>query len=438
MEYKIYNVLDPVFTNYLCRGKLCDALWDLSRSKERIREETLVSEDSLESIQQPNELGTPYVTVYRVLYCSESTATKHHGIDNPLKIVAQQSTWSERKLIMSAAKKTVWFTDKTKALDAAKDWNCDDYILLFESLVNVSTIPKVNFPIYDFLWTGPDGKRSIRLNLHPERDGRNSNGMICFLDRSCKDIPAGRIIISSVKEFSTYGFIKAEPYKETNVLDSSCSYQFGCYLRDQIRNQRLTPYTFLSIVDSPVRGRYVVRKEDYLDIYTHSRKTIYHVYDKFGNGDHITFMSDMRSHLASDIEAYISREVDAETLAAECIFNKYGGVDAIRKRCQESESVWYRSVNSSNNLSAEIMNIQIPSITQVMNDAYNNDLIDMYALRSSGVEFISFIDGNLNRFIYFSGEEIEEIFKIVKEFNEKADRRMNMLSKKHKLPIIKM
>lgn len=432
MEYKIYNIPDPAFISYICRGKLCDALWNLSKPKDKIREETLISEDGLESI------NGPYVTVYRVLYCPESSATKHHGIDNPLKSTAQQCSWPMRKLIMSAAKKTAWFTDKAKALAVAKDWDCDDYILLFESSVNMITIPTVEFPLYDFLWTDPDGKRSIRLNLHPERDGKNSNGMICFLDRSCKDIPDGKIIINSVKEFPTYGFIKVEPYKETNVLDSRCSYQFGCYLRDQIRDQRLTPDTFLSIVDSPVRGKYVVRKKDCLDIYTHSRKTIYYVYDKFGNDDHITFTSDMHSHLASDIEAYISREVNAETLAAECIFSKYGGVDAILQRCQESESVWYRSLSPNDSLSAEIVNVQMPNITQLMNDAYNVDLLDMYAWKSSGIEFISFINANLNSFIYFSGEEIDEIFNTVKKFNEKADRRVNMISKKYKLSLTKM
>lgn len=74
-------------------------------------------------------------------------------------------------------------------------------------LLNTASIEPVQFPMVVDLEAGKDGRLSCRINLHPEVDGYNAVGMVCFPDRSMTGACAGKAMITGVKEKGTYGFL---------------------------------------------------------------------------------------------------------------------------------------------------------------------------------------------------------------------------------------
>lgn len=92
--------------------------------------------------------------------------------------------------------------------DGSCETNGEDISGLVErKLLNTASIEPAQFPMVVDLKAGKDGRLSCRINLHPEVDGYDAVGMVCFPDRSMTGACAGKAMITGVKEKGTYGFL---------------------------------------------------------------------------------------------------------------------------------------------------------------------------------------------------------------------------------------
>lgn len=92
--------------------------------------------------------------------------------------------------------------------DGSCETNGEDISGLVErKLLNTASIEPAQFPMVVDLKAGKDGRLNCRINLHPEVDGYDAVGMVCFPDRSMTGACAGKAMITGVKEKGTYGFL---------------------------------------------------------------------------------------------------------------------------------------------------------------------------------------------------------------------------------------
>lgn len=191
--YQEMTVFEPTYypdtEMYLCRGLAVTRAWSTNKTYWPEEQRLLLTKEQKKKLEYDIKEGIS-IPIYRY--------------------VALMECGGKRRT-------SSWFMTEQDASDCplakeSPDGGRDaegEYISGFvdHKTLNTDSIEPVKFPMVVDLEAGKDGRLSCHINLHPEIDGYNAPGMVCFPDRSLAGACAGKAIITGVKEKSTYGFL---------------------------------------------------------------------------------------------------------------------------------------------------------------------------------------------------------------------------------------
>lgn len=191
--YQEMTVFEPSYYPdteiYLCRGLAVTRAWNINKTYWPEEQRLLLTKEQKRKLECDIEEGifTPIYRYVVLMGCGEKRQT---------------SSWFMTEQDVSNCPLA------KESPDGSRDAK-GEYISGFveRKFLNTASIEPVKFPMVVELEAGKDGRLSCRINLHPEIDGYNAAGMVCFPDRSMIGACAGKAMITGVKEKGTYGFL---------------------------------------------------------------------------------------------------------------------------------------------------------------------------------------------------------------------------------------
>ena len=191
--YQEMTVFEPSYYSdakmYLCRGLAVTRAWNINKTYWPKEQRLLLTKEQKKKLEYDIKEGIS-IPIYRYVVLMDCGGK------------SRTSSWFMTEQDASDCPLAKDFPDGSR--DAK-----GEYISSFmeHKLLNTASIEPVKFPMVVDLEASKDGRLSCRINLHPEIDGYNAAGMVCFPDRSMAGACAGKAMITGVKEKGTYGFL---------------------------------------------------------------------------------------------------------------------------------------------------------------------------------------------------------------------------------------
>lgn len=300
---------------------------------------------------------------------------------------------------------TSWFGSRKEVQEALARMGYKGNPVIKVVLLGTDIIAPITFPMHVVFEKGKDGRPFARLNLHPEVNGTYGRSKICFPDKSLIGADAGEAVITGVKEFDRYGFLKGEMVKHKMPED------MADFLDWAWRN--MDPDATILTIDHPGRGRYLAT----------------------GLGDYIKPCG--KGHYEVMFSIYYGEDrhnycVAQNKLADLFIADVFPGETSDTLYAKFAKSVFIQQCS------------RFQGTRWQYTDKYYSDLVDAAisegAIRQvtlSGTPIVAFevVYGRIYRLTAFTPEELNELVATVSSVNKKADEDIAARMHKGKLRI---
>ena len=289
-----------------------------------------------------------------------------------------------------------------------------EYISSFveHKLLNTASIEPIKFPMVVDLEAGKDGRLSCRINLHPEIDGYNAAGMVCFPDRSMAGACAGKAMITGVKEKGTYGFL----------LGSMIQYgmpDWDKFLDYAWKNLGYEVTKELLIINHPGLGRF---------LYSDGKAWVETATSPYCKGRYWT--DDYRQFSVSeaiDIEQYMESRTSLEDIFLE---DSFEGTLTKQDLLERFPHYKFLDIRYS-----EIWLSGDKLMPEIIEQAIAEGFLHQACLSGSRVAALAVNRSTIYRLSAFSIEEIEEMAKEYARINDEAKASIMALIKRGSLRI---
>lgn len=391
--YQEIEVYEPTYFSdnaiYLCRGMAVTRVWPINKTYWPNESRLLLTKEQKKQLEHAIKEGVSK-TIYRY------TVLKKCG---------------EKRVTSS------WFMAEEDAMNCplAKEYSNGsrdsegEWISAFvdHKVLNTESIEPAKFPMVVDLVADNDGRLSCRINLHPELDGYNANGMVCFPDRSMVGAYAGKALITGVKEKGTYGFLMGGMVQYGMPdMDKFLDYVWA-RLGDEMDKEFLT-------VNHPGLGRFL-----YSDGYAWV-ETATSPYCKDDSG---YWPSDYaKVSVPFDVEQYVEERATLEDIF---LMDAFG--TALTKQDILDRFPHYKFFDVKYN---EFWQRSDRLMPEIIEQAVTEGFLNLVCLSDSRVLALEVDESALYRLSSFSIEEIEEMARQYAQINDEAEQAIKARIKK--------
>lgn len=393
--YQEMTVFEPSYypdtEMYLCRGQAVTRVWSISKTYWPEEQRLLLTKEQKKKLEYDIKEGIS-IPIYRYVVLMECGGKR---------------------------RTSSWFVTEQDASDCplakeSPDGSRDaegEYISSFveHKLLNTASIEPAKFPMVVDLEAGTDGRLSCRINLHPEIDGYNATGMVCFPDRSMTGACAGKAMITGIKEKGTYGFL----------MGSMIQYgmpDWDKFLDYAWKNLRDEAGEDLLIINHPGLGRF---------LYSDGKAWVETATSPYCKG--CFWADDYRQVLVPD--TIVEQYVEART-TLEDIFLKDSFGDTLTKQGLLERFPHYKFLDMRY---SEVWLRGDKLMPEIIEQAIAEGVLNQVCLSNSRVLALEVNRNSIYRLSAFSIEEIEEMAREYTKINDEAKAFIMALIKKGSL-----
>lgn len=311
-----------------------------------------------------------------------------------------------RAIGAGSANAASWFMSREEAVDAAQRLGISGDFNVETAVLDLSQIEPISFPLEVVFLPGKDGRPYVKLNLHPELNGEDSRKKVYFPDKSMVGADVGEAIITSVKEFDKFGFLKGEMVKKKMPEDMADFLDWAW--------EHMAPDDVIYFINHPGRGKYLATSDDYyIEETTEERR-----YSKMFNWVY----DDRKKYCEKEIaleELYISRAFEGETMSS--MLAKFHESMYVMQHSQFQGCHWQRSEKYYSDL---------------VDEAIEDGIFRPMALSGTSINTLICIRCCMYKLATYTEEEVKELSETFSRVNQEADDAISAKIRKGKLRLV--
>jgi len=269
----------------------------------------------------------------------------------------------------------------------------------------LTEVKPIQLPIIVDIEPSGDGRFCARINIHPEYEGTAARGIICFPDRSMKNVCEGKAVITDILDKGSYAFLTGHMLRY-GMPDRKKFLDYAW------KNLHADMATKLFVVNHPSFGK-ILCSEKYIWVETAACKGI----ADYGNEPFLKIDWNM----PDDIQSYMERETSLSQMILE---------DAFGEERVSELLAGFVSCNGLKHRYNEHWTYDDKFISPLVDQAIVEGIISAFRLLNADIHALELRPDNLYRLAGFSDKEVQELIADYSCVNREADERITGKLKK--------